>query len=358
MKVLFVFILPSGGVDTLNRTRVKALAARGIEGHLLYFQPGSGSGNISGIPVYYTKDPETIRGIFQQGDYAALVVVSFYYELELFRVLGFDRPIVFEIQGFGPPEQARQAMIEAAPYLNAYADALLYPHTPHIGAILNELYPHKRKFAFHNPFDAEAFAYRPDETHPRPILAWIGRLEDNKNWRDFLRIAARIAREEPSVELWMIEDPHLAVPGEREQLAALAAELGVADRIRPAHAVPHAAMPGVLSRIGNSGGLLIMTSKSEGAPYAALEALNCLCPVVTSDSGGVRSAIIDGATGLYYAHGDIEGAATAALSLMRDGVLRQRMIQHGLEHVRHTFSMSLYADHFADMLRELGVAPC
>jgi hypothetical protein len=44
-RVLFVFVLPSGGVDTLNRMRIQALAGRNIDSHLLYFQSGSGAQN-------------------------------------------------------------------------------------------------------------------------------------------------------------------------------------------------------------------------------------------------------------------------------------------------------------------------
>jgi glycosyltransferase involved in cell wall biosynthesis len=344
-------------MDTLNRMRVKALRSVGIESCLLYYRRGSGSANQSAdTPVFYTTDPEEIRYILQYYSFDAIVLTSFFLQLELFRQLGFTKPIIFENQGFGPKEQAHQALIHAQPYLNAHADALLYPRTPHIEASFSELYPHKLHFSFSNPFDIDDFGYRPNPQVPIPILAWIGRLDDNKNWRDFLRLASLVANQVPNVAIWMFTDPELAEPGEPEQLQTMSTALGLLQRITHYQNIPHAQMADYLSQVGDSGGLLCMTSKTEGATaYAALEALSCRCPVVTTDSDGVRAAIIDEVTGLYYPHGDISGGASQINRLLTDVKLRKKLIRNGEKQIRNEFSMGKYANHFAVMLRYLGI---
>jgi glycosyltransferase involved in cell wall biosynthesis len=346
-------------MDTLNRMRVKALRSVGIESCLLYFQRGSGSDNHSAdIPVFYTTQPEEIHYILQYYSFDAIVLTSFYMQLELFRHAGFTKPIIFENQGFGPKEQAHQALVHALPYLNAHANALLYPRTPHIEASLSALYPHKLHFSFSNPFDIDHFGYRPNPQVPIPILAWIGRLDDNKNWRDFLRLASLVANQVSNVALWMFTDPELAEPGEQEQLHSMTVELGLLHRMTHYHSIPHAQMPDYLSQVGDSGGLLCMTSKTEGATaYAALEALSCRCPVVTTDSDGVRAAIMDEVTGLYYPHGDIAEGASQINRLLTDANLRKKLIKNGEKHIRKEFSMEKYANHFAAMLRYLGINP-
>ncbi|WP_376768255.1 glycosyltransferase [Paenibacillus alginolyticus] len=50
-------------------------------------------------------------------------------------------------------------------------------------------------------------------------------------------------------------------------------------------------------RFFHFGGSLYSTSKVEGAPYSILEAMSCRCPVLTSDSDGVSSAVIHNQTG-------------------------------------------------------------
>ncbi len=345
-------------MDTLNRMRVKALRNAGIESCLLYFRRGSGSANqTADTPVFYTSDPQEIHYIIQYYSFDAIVVTSFYTQLELFRHVGFTKPIIFENQGFGPKEQAHGALIHAQPYLNAHADALLYPRTPHIEASLSALYPNKLHFSFSNPFDIDHFGYRPNPHVPIPILAWIGRLDDNKNWRDFLRLASVVAKSVPNVALWMFSDPTLAEPGEPEQLHAMTIELGLLHRITHYHNIPHAQMADFLSQVGDSGGMLCMTSKTEGATaYAALEALSCRCPVVTTDSDGVRAAIIDEVTGLYYPHTDIAGGTAQINRLITDANLRKKLIRNGVNHIRNEFSMGKYANHFSVMLRYLGIS--
>jgi glycosyltransferase involved in cell wall biosynthesis len=344
-------------MDTLNRTRVKALRSVGIESYLLYFQRGSGSANHStDIPVFYTTQPDEIQYILQYYSFDAIVLTSFYAQLELFRKSGFTKPIIFENQGFGPFEQAHQAMVNAQPFLDAHANALLYPRTPHIEASLSALYPHKFHFSFSNPFDSDLFGYRSNPKIPTPILAWIGRLCDNKNWRDFLRLGAEVAKSVPNVVLWMFSDPDIVEPGEPEHLHAMTIELGLHHRITHYHNIPHEQMADYLSRIGDSGGMLCMTSKTEGATaYAALEALSCRCPVVTTDSDGVREAIIDEVTGLYYPHGDISAGVSQINRLLTDSGLRKKLIRNGEKHIRKEFSLGKYANHFAVMLRYLGI---
>ncbi|WP_373229473.1 glycosyltransferase family 4 protein [Cohnella sp.] len=337
--------------------RVKALRSVGIESCLLYFRRGSGSANYTtDTPVFYTTQPEEIHYILNFYSFDAIIVTTFYNQLELFRHVGYTKPIIFEHQGFGPREQAHQTLVNAMPYLNAHANALLYPQTPHIVASLSTLYPHKLHFSFSNPFDIDLFGYRSNPQVPVPIMAWIGRLDDNKNWRDFLRLGSVVATFIPNVALWMFSDPTLAEPGEPEQLQAMTIELGLLQRITHYHSIPHAQMADFLSQVGDSGGLLCMTSKTEGATaYAAMEALSCRCPVVTTDSDGVRGAIIDEVTGLYYPHGDIGAGAAQIKRLFTDTNLRKKLIRNGENHIRNEFSMDKYAKHFAAMLRYMGI---
>jgi glycosyltransferase involved in cell wall biosynthesis len=285
-------------------------------------------------------------------------VTSFFLKLLLFRQLGFTKPIIFEVQGFGTPEAARTNLYNAKPFVDNNANALLYPSTPHIGDLLRQLYPNMPKFAFANPFDPDAFSGPQLDPLPFTPLVWIGRLEDNKNWRDFLSIGRQVVNIKPEVRLLMFSDPDVAVPGENEQLMEMSEALGLSNHIIHHHNIPREHMPAYYSQIAASGGSICMTSKAEGAPYVALEALICGCPVVTSNSDGVRSAIIDEVTGLYYTHGDIDGAARQIIRVITNRKLRRTLAEKGKKHVRSDFSMEKYATHFSDMLLAVGAKPC
>ncbi|MGG3740019.1 hypothetical protein [Paenibacillus chibensis] len=74
MNVLFVFYVPSGGMDTLNRLRCKALKKYGIHASCLYYYWGAGVQNNDEIPMYITNNDDEIRGILAAGNYDVIVV--------------------------------------------------------------------------------------------------------------------------------------------------------------------------------------------------------------------------------------------------------------------------------------------
>ncbi len=105
----------------------------------------------------------------------------------------------------------------------------------------------------------------------------------------FVRAVPRIA-ESVDVEAVLVGDGP-----EREKLEALAAELGVADRIRFLGARPHGEIPGLLS----SAELAVFPSLMEATSVAALECMSCELPVAASDVGGLPEIVDDEVGGLF-----------------------------------------------------------
>ncbi|CAI6032193.1 glycosyltransferase family 4 protein [Cohnella sp. JJ-181] len=354
MKLLFAYYVPSGGVETLNRQRCRALRRHGAEGHCLYFERGAGLQNSAGLPVTVTADDIEIKQLLDAGGYDAIVITSDYLSLKKFRMLGYAGPLILEIQGFGPKSVARQELMAAIPYVQRHASALLTPFTPHIDAILDEFYPGVPKYRLHNCFDADTFAYESSGASPHPVIAWVGRIEDNKNWLEFLLIGARLIRDyDRDIRMRMYEDPALAVREERERMEQWIDQLGLREYITFYPNVPNADMRRHLSFIGDSGGFLCSTSKVEGAPYAILEAMSCRCPVLTTDSDGVSSSVYHDRTGKYYALGNISHAFAEAIQLMGDPVLRESIRAAAAAHVRERFAPGRYIEGFLQMIREL-----
>lgn len=70
---------------------------------------------------------------------------------------------------------------------------------------------------------------------------------------------------------------------------------------------------------------LLITSRSEGLPYAGLDAMARGVPIVGFDVPGVRDLVIHGATGLLAPAGDSGALAAHLARLARDGELRRRL---------------------------------
>ncbi|MBH9965395.1 glycosyltransferase family 4 protein [Rossellomorea oryzaecorticis] len=356
MKILFVFYVPSGGVETLNRERAAALRPAGIACEFLYYSKRRNLLNHEDTNVYITNQDYEIQQILKNGRYDAIIITSDYSGMERFRRLGFKGKIILEIQGLGPKSTARAELKKAIPYVNQYCNGLLYPKTSHIGALFNEFFPSKPAFAFNNCFNHNAFSYKPLPQKNKPIIAWIGRLEDNKNWREFLKIGSGLLKRNLNIELYMFEDPSLSTEKERKDFNNMKHTLNLDRHLVLLQDVPHSQMQHYFSRIGDSGGFLCSTSKVEGAPYSLLEAMSCRCPILTTDSDGVRSSIIHNHTGMYYSIGNIDEALRQADLLMNNVQLRKQIIDNALIHLKTQFSHEQYRKHFCSMLQTLGVS--
>jgi glycosyltransferase involved in cell wall biosynthesis len=356
MNILFVFYVPSGGVETLNRQRCTALKKYKINGHCLYYEKRRELVNDHNTPTFITNNDNEIKKILDQGNYSAVVVISDFQALPRFRSMGYQGKMIIEIQGYGPKNVARTALKNAIPQVTTHANGLLNPKTPHIMQLLDELYPSIPKFSFNNCFDTSQFSYRSIPSNPSPIIAWIGRIEDNKNWREFLQIGNLLIKQyNPNIQLHMFEDPTISDPNERIEFKNLITQLNLQQNLTLHANVPNSQMIDFYSIIGDSGGFLCSTSKVEGAPYSLLEAMSCKCPVLTTDSDGVRSSIIHNQTGKYYTLGNVADAVKQAKELMTDYKLREHIRLHALEHVKTHFNPDLYCRNFINMLVSLGI---
>ncbi|MDN4073664.1 glycosyltransferase family 4 protein [Fictibacillus terranigra] len=350
MNILFVFYVPSGGVETLNRQRCLALKKVNINCHFLYYRKERELVNNHYAPAFITDDDKEIKKILSAGNYRAIIITSDYKALRRFRELGYKGKLFLEIQGYGPKDVARAELLKAVPFVTTYGNGLLNPKTPHIEKLFDEFYPSFPKFSFNNCFDTIRFRYQPLPVNSHPIIGWIGRIEDNKNWREFLQIGHELMRHKPTIQLYMFEDPTLSTPTEREEFQQLIKRLNLQSNLTLHANIPNDQMADYFSIIGDSGGFLCSTSKVEGAPYSVLEAMTCKCPILTTDSDGVRSSIIHNQTGKYYTLGNIAEAVREAKELMTDLILRENIRSTALTHVRTHFSPEQYSRHFIDML--------
>lgn len=338
----------------MNRHRCRALRKLGHVGHCLYYSPGSGMQNISDIPTFIANNDAELIQIIEHGRYDAIIATTDYGAFPRFRSLGYTGKFILEIQGYGPQTVARNELTKGIACITQYASALLNPKTFHIAALFDELFPSIPKFHFNNPFDSEMFTYRdlPKITHP--IIAWVGRIEDNKNWREFLTIGSHLIHYyNPYIRLWMFEDPDLANAQEREQFKREIERLKLEPYLTIYHNVPNDQMQTYFSMIGDSGGFLCLTSKEEGGPYCVLEAMSCRCPVVSSRKDGVASTIIHNETGKLYTLGDIVEALQESISLLSNEQLRESIRTEAQRLVCTEFTLERYAQNFINMIESI-----
>jgi len=170
------------------------------------------------------------------------------------------------------------------------------------------LYPHPRAEALTNGVDTAMF--RPVAPALPPAKGYriiVPRRLFQKNGVEyFLRAMPSLCAEE-AVEAIIVGDGPL-----RQQLEALARELGIADSVRFMGARPNTEMPGLLA----SADIAVIPSLLEATSIAALEAMSCERPVAASRTGGLPE-IIDEDVGTLFEPANAADLARAVLALLR-----------------------------------------
>jgi glycosyltransferase involved in cell wall biosynthesis len=85
--------------------------------------------------------------------------------------------------------------------------------------------------------------------------------------------------------------------------------------------------------------VVVLPSLSEGLPVTILEAMALAKPIVTTNVGGNREAVVDGVNGLLVPPRDPEALASAVHRLVSDEALAARLGQAGRRRFEACFSL-------------------
>jgi len=127
-----------------------------------------------------------------------------------------------------------------------------------------------------------------------------------KRTDDVIRIFAKLVKVIPA-KLLMVGDG-----GERSYCEELARELGVGEDVR------FLGKQDAIEEILSVSDLFLMPSESESFGLAALEAMACKVPVISSNAGGLPELNLDGVTGFLKDVGDVDGMAEKAVYILED----------------------------------------
>jgi glycosyltransferase involved in cell wall biosynthesis len=210
-------------------------------------------------------------------------------------------------------------------------------------------WPPDRIEVVYNAVDPGLFTVEPDPVlrselsggGVRPVVLSLARLDPQKHLTVLLRAAARV----PTAQFVLAGDGP-----ERGRLEALAAELGLGDR------VSFLGLRSDVPRLLASCDVVVLSSINEGLPVAALEAMAASRPVVASAVAGTLEAVVDGETGLLVPEGDPESLAAALRSVLDDRAQAMRMGAAGRARVVAKFAQQEMVDRVSSVYEQLLAA--
>jgi len=151
------------------------------------------------------------------------------------------------------------------------------------------------------------------------ILVHTSNFRKVKRVDDVVKIFALIADKIPSKLLLIGDGP------ERTNIELLCRETGVCDRIT------FLGKQEQIEEILSVCDLFLLPSETESFGLAALEAMACEVPVISTNTGGIPEVNIEGVTGFLSDVGDIESMAKNALYILSDDSILRKFKSNALK---------------------------
>ena len=176
-----------------------------------------------------------------------------------------------------------------------------------------------------------------------PVILTACRLFSSKGPGELIRAVAAMESRQPDARLFIVGRE--MVPGYAAELAALARELGVGDRVTLLGHRPD------MGRLMAAADVFAMPSVGEPFGLVYAEAMAMELPVVALDHGGAPEVVQHGATGLLSAPGDLETLTDNLCRVLADPDRCRRMGVNGRRRVETLFTSGRMADDVANVYR-------
>lgn len=172
------------------------------------------------------------------------------------------------------------------------------------------------------------------------ILIHTSNFRKVKRTQDVIQIFKRILEKVPAKLLMVGDGP------DRANCEALCRQLEVCDHTR------FLGKQDAIEEILSVSDLFLMPSESESFGLAALEAMACKVPVISSNTGGLPELNIDGVTGFMNNVGDVENMAKNAIAILENDDVLQTFKENALKRAGD-FELSLILPMYENFYQEV-----
>lgn len=178
------------------------------------------------------------------------------------------------------------------------------------------------------------------------IMTHISNFRKVKRVGDVIKVFQRVHEKIPSRLLLIGDGP------ERRHAEDLCREIGLCDEVR------FLGKQDAVEELLAISDLFFMPSENESFGLAALEAMACEVPVISSNAGGLPEVNIHGETGYLSNIGDVEEMAGYAVSILENDAVLQRFRKNALAQA-HRFDIKhvlpKYEAYYEQVIRRASV---
>lgn len=354
MKILFVYqFCTLGGVETVLRNRLSAFYKKEIFPHVIFLKDLGGSTIFEGFKnIHYENREKELSGLIDGGDFDFVIPVDTPQIYSVLKRSQFKGILVTEVH-----TNNLHILRYLSNIVETETKAIITPSQFEKKLIHEEIKGFgKNGIPIHivpNPINLELFHFiKPGHNPGKKAIGWIGRLEREKNWKHFLKIASFLSKKRNDITFLMIGGYNAEEPVKNE-FRAMVSRWDLTGRLKWIPYLQYERMPRFYSLIAASGGCLVTTSILEPFGMTVIEAMACRCPVVASRVGGFLEIIEDGRNGFLFEANHTEQASGSIELFLDNPDERTRVTGNGVSTVLKNFTPDRIVEKYLGVLQSL-----
>lgn len=345
MKILISYAFCTrGGVETALYNRLKELDKNELEVDLHFFRDYGGRSLFTDYDgeVIIQPDAESLQTLIEDRKYDAVISIDTTETLKILRTMGYRGRIGLEVH---------TTYVQNLKYLEDriidIVDFVLVP-SKYQKELVQSVLAHKKIYVLGNAV-SDCITYH-KESIPRDgkkVVLWVGRIDQHKNWRLFLKIAGELYKRDKNYLFWIVGGLK-SETSEINEFEKMIYHYGLECVVRWIPQISYDQISEIYSIAANSGGCYISTSVNESFGMTIIEAMACKCPVIVNQVGALPELVEDG-RGLCLAEMDLnEQIAKIQAFLEEDSHIY--MVQKAQEYVLKNFSSASIGKRFQTII--------
>lgn len=349
MNILFVYQFCSlGGVETCLRNRLKGVEKED-KVDILFFNNYGGTELFDDIHcrIHFIQDKDKIIEFIETNKYDLLVSIDTPHILEILKEAQFNGKVILEchttyeasLTYLGELELENLSCIVVPSEFQKRIVKRMLKHNTDIVVVPNTV--DKNKF-----YPIEQMEIK------KPILGWVGRLDEHKNWKMFIKIIKACVDNDIDITGYVIGGKGSGDEAINE-LKELIIRYKIGAYITWLPYIENGNMADIYSKIGQSNGCMINTSKCESFGMTIVEAMACRCLTIANDFEVAYEIIEHEKTGLVIEMEEynMEEILEGIRKIINDSITREKMIEAGYKECSQKYDAEIAWSKYIDKIK-------
>ena len=353
MKVLFLYrygIL--GGVCTQLFHRLRHLPkSNNLEIHCGFRSDHGVEAMLEGYAtLHFGLNKETTTAFLQNNNFDIIIIIDTEEYIEAVEVADIDSKVLVEVH------TSIERNLEYLTRINPdVIDGFVTVSNYMVGRIkhhISDELQDKPISIFTNVLDSDLFSNISVDVDGPPIIGWVGKIDDHKDWRAFMQISKIVSQEHSGAEFWIIGG-QTCPENKVQEVFDFAEEMGIISRFRWIDRIENVKMSSLYSLIAKRGGLSLVTSHCESFGMSVLESLLSGCPVVSTNVGALPEIILESSYFQLYELADHQNGAQKAIEIIEKSSNINQELQSIRDELITKYDSSMRSIEYWNMLQEM-----